>query len=187
MGDDILRNSVRLSSANRSRPLHIQPLDPYADTQASPAPTVSSNERRHHRRPLETLRIPSSESLRPEPPLASHQSLRVHRHHSEGFRHDCRDRRSESLAPPGPNVSHQVGSPHHLRAQPHEKPRDPEKVEGENWLEETHTGGGSISTHHTTIHYPSDNCDDGSGPEDHSVWILVMFYAAFTALDGLLT
>ena len=186
MGNDILRNTVRLSSANKSCPLHIQPLDPYAATRASSAPVDPSNKRRHHRRPSKTPRTRSSESLRPKSPLASHQSLRVHDHHSECFRHDCRDRRNESFAPPELPVSHQMGFPHHLRAQPYGKPRDPEKVEGENWLEETHTCGGSFSTHHTTIQYPSENCDDGSEPEDHSVWSLVMCYVAFAPSDSFL-
>lgn len=189
MGEELLR------SRRGSDSLHSQPSDLYSENQASPTPALCPNKRRHHSQPSKTLQIPSSETLWPESPRAVHQSFRVHDHHPEFLRHDRRDRPSESLTPPpGLAASHRERFQHHLRVHPHEKARDPEKVEGENWHEETHAYRGPFSAHHTTIHYSTDeDCEDGNEPEDHSVWILIYlsslspFLAVLFALYAVLT
>ncbi|KAL8823294.1 MAG: hypothetical protein Q9191_005990 [Dirinaria sp. TL-2023a] len=167
MGEDLLRSEPGSDTSYR------QPRDSDADSPASPTPALYPSKRRHHEQPSRTLRIPSSETLWSESPRAVHQSLRVHDHYPECLRHDRKDRPRESVRrPPGLAASHQEGFRHHSRTHPQEKARDLEKVEGQDWHEVTHAYRGSFSANHTTIHYPSEDCEDSSEPEDHSLGLV---------------
>lgn len=138
----------------------------------SPTPSCSSSEKHRHRQPPKTLQIPSSKPSWPEAP---HSRDHSHDHHrqSNHDRHDPRRSPGQSISSPLSAKTRQETPRRHSRASPHHRPRDPEKIGGEYSPDQAYSHRNPVSSHHTTILYRSEDCEDDWGPEEHSVWILV--------------